>query len=126
MNQLEYKFAYQGAKTEAFIFWGLVVSALSLAVVIQCETVGFSWLALIVALGTVALAIWQLVSLRGRVKNGTLRLYHLLPSNTLTINLDQVNVAVISKHSIRLSGSTYGDVEITSWAKAETIAAHLQ
>lgn len=126
MKHLEYKFAYQGAKTEAFIFWGLIISALSLAVVIQCETIGFSWIALIVALATVFLAIWQLLSLQGRVQDGVLRLQRLLPSNTLTINLRDVDVQVVGKHSIRISGSSYGDIDMTSWIKAENLVEHLR
>lgn len=125
MTHLEYKFAYQGAKTEVVIFWGLIISALALAVIIQCETVGFSWIALIVALATLGLAIWQLLSLRGHVQDGILQLHHLLPSNTLTINLQNVAVEVTGKHSIRIAGSSYGVVELTSWIKAEKLAEHL-
>jgi uncharacterized membrane protein YGL010W len=126
MKHLAYKFAYQGAKTEILIFWGLIISALSLAVVIQCETVGFSWIALIVALATLFLALWQLFYLQGQVQDGVLRLQRLLPSNTLTITLQDVQIAVTGKHSVRITGSSYGDIDITSWIKAENLIAHLR
>lgn len=116
------KFFYQGSRTGTFIYQGLLISALCLAVILQMEGVGVSWLAIILALAVIALALCQFIRYQADVSDGMLKLYKLLPSNTMELPLAGLKVAVIGRHTLQLTGSPYGTIEIMTWGHADKIA----
>ncbi|WP_155287170.1 EbsA family protein [Lacticaseibacillus zhaodongensis] len=122
---MRYKFMYQPGRIEAFIFWGLITSALALAIVLQMEAIGISYLALILALATILVAVLETIRYQGEVHAGTLSLHKFLRSNTLTIPLKDVQVEQLRSKTIMLHNTPYGDLEITTWRNAESIADQL-
>lgn len=125
MVKMRYKFKYQPGRIEAFIFWGLIISALALAIVLQMETIGISYLALIVALASIVVAVYETIRYHGVVEAGTLRMYRVLGSNTLTIPLKNVTVEQTHKRTLMLRDTPYGNFEITTWRNAGPIVDQL-
>ena len=116
------KFFYQGSRMGTFIYQGLVISALCLAIILQMESVGVSWLAIILALAVVLLALCQFIRYQAELSGGVLRLYKLLPSNTMELSLRDLKVNVVGRHTLQLTGSPYGTIEITTLGHADKVA----
>ncbi|WP_054676174.1 EbsA family protein [Lacticaseibacillus sharpeae] len=116
------RFSYQPAIMDAVIFWGLIIAGYGLAVTLQMETSNVSLLAIIVALVTSLVVILQVVRYHGTISAQHLTLRRVLPSNTLTIPVKDLNISVIGKHRLLLQGTPYGDLQIGTWRKASLIA----
>lgn len=122
---LQHQFKYQPAGWSAFIFWGSLGSVLALAIVLQWETVGLSWFALILTLACVIMAAYQILRLRATITADTLILQRLTRSNTLTIPLKGVTITQTGNRRLHLTGTHYGDLDITTWQPAATILSQL-
>ncbi|KRM72654.1 EbsA family protein [Lacticaseibacillus brantae] len=120
------RFAYQPSWYAFCIFWGSIITGISLAIIIQEEVLSFSWLALIVLIVTLVIAISQKWRYRLTFDANGLTLHKFLPSNTLTITYQSIENFSVQHHQITLETSPYGPVSFTAFWRYQAIVAELE
>lgn len=123
---MQHRFAYQPPVQGAIIFWGLIVAFYGLAVTLAMETVSFSWSAIIVAVLTTIVAAIQISRYQARVTDKEVRLYRVLPSNTLIIPSKDLTITIVSAHRLKLTGTPYGELELGTWRKTTEVAKYFK
>jgi len=119
------RFAYQPSWYAFCIFWGSIITGISLAIIIQEEVLHFSWLALLVLIVTLVIAIGQKWRYRLTFGQESLTLHKLLPSNTLTVAYATIESYSSHRHQITLQTTAYGPVSFTAFRRYRAIVAAL-
>lgn len=125
-DSLKHQLAYQPAPVDCIIFWGLIVSGFGLTTVVQLELLGVSPITVTIGLITFAFAVVQLLRYRIVVTPTSFKLGRTMPGNSITLKPEEVTIQTRGTHTLTLITQRYGELTISTWRRASTVATQLQ
>ncbi|WP_288762749.1 hypothetical protein [uncultured Lacticaseibacillus sp.] len=123
---MKHQLAYQSAPVDCIIFWGLIVSGFGLTTVVQLELLGVSPITVTIGLITFAFAVVQLLRYRIVVTPTSFKLGRMMPGNSITLKPEEVTIQTRGTHTLTLITQRYGELTISTWRRASTVATQLQ
>jgi len=122
---LNQRFAYQPSWVAFCIFWGSIITGVSLAIIIQEEMLTLSWPAILLLIVTLVSAIIQKRRYRLELTATELIFHRFFPSNDLHIKWSDIANFEISGHQIFFDTTQYGRFAIVSFRKIAAISTAL-